>query len=818
MVSVKHVEKQNLRRARLFLLIAVLLVVCFAMTGCDEEGECIEGGEHDYVLVQENAWLLVITEDETYDKAGDQFEPRCGDTGRYFDEYKCSKCGDYVDRANGKTGVKQHELEPWEQTKAATCTSAGVEKRKCSNRFYRAGDNFVCNYSETRTVPALGHDYRDVEAKEPTCTEPGNTEGKKCSRCGHFHSGKVIPALGHDLVQHGAQAVTCTTVGWDAYVTCSRCNYTTYAEKAALGHDWGDAAYTWSADYDECTARRVCKRDSSHYEDVTANATAADFPATCTENAKAVYTATFGDPFATQTVTVTAEGTAAGHDWGEATYTWSEDRGKCTASRVCKRDGNHVETETADVTLQTTGNTCTGGATTYSVTFTNPAFVAQSDTVAFDGVGHSEEIIPGVPATCKKTGLSEGKICSVCGEILVEQKETDKDPNNHEGPFVLGLNADVPSTCTTPGYHTEGICKACGVEVKTELPLDPDNHHGIVFVQAVPATCVSTGLTEGTKCAACGKVLSGLTETPVDPDNHDWDEASYNWQDNGFCTAVRKCKLEGTHVQTITLPINVLSNSATCEQAGTVTYAADFGEPFAPQFKTSDAPALGHDWGEWGDSTATCTEVGTETRTCQRCSATETQNAAALGHTGGMATCTEQAVCTRCNQPYGEALGHDWGAWTQTKAPNCTEPGEQTRTCQRAGCGATEAEEISPVEGAHVAADPVQENAVAGTCQAEGSYDSVTYCAKCGTELSRETINTGKDASNHAGGTYIKYVDKFVGEGKVAYYTFCSGCNAKFEGEGTADASEVPEGSVWYKEDDNDGGEGGGSVGISGEG
>ena len=718
MVSVKHVEKQNPRRVRLFLLIAVLLVVCFAMTGCDEKVECIDGGEHDYVLVRENAWLCVIDEDESYDP-GDQFEPRCGDTGRYFDQYKCSKCGDTIFRANGKTGVKQHELEPWEQTKAATCTSAGVEKRKCSNFFYRTGDNFVCNYSETRTVPALGHDYRDVEAKEPTCTEPGNTKGKKCSRCGHFHSGKVIPALGHDLVQHGAQAATCTAVGWDAYVSCSRCNYSTYAEKAALGHDWGDAAYTWSADHGKCTARHECRR-CKYYEDVIAFAMAADIPATCTENAKTVYTATFGDPFATQTVTVTAEGTAAGHDWGDATYTWSADRGVCVASRVCKRDGNHVETEIADVTLQMTGNTCTGGVTTYSVTFTNPAFVAQSDTVAFNGVGHREEIIPRMPATCKKTGLSEGKICSVCGEILeaqqqtplaahveqvvpavpatckksglsegkicsvcreilVEQQKTDIDPNNHEGPFVLGLNADVPSTCTTPGYHTEGICKACGVEVKTELPLDSDNHV-VVVVNAVPATCTQTGLTEGTKCAACGKVLVEQKETDKDPNNH------------------------------------------------------------------------------------------------------------------------------------------DWGDWTQTKAPNCTELGEQTRTCQRAGCGATETEAIPAVSGAHVAADPVQENAVAGTCQAEGSYDSVTYCAKCGVELSRETINTGKDASNHAGGTYRKYVDKFVGEGKVAYYTFCSGCNAKI-GEGSADASEVPaDPDVWYKEDDNDGGEGGGSDGISGEG
>ena len=67
------------------------------------------------------------------------------------------------------------------------------------------------------------------------------------------------------------------------------------------------------------------------------------------------------------------------------------------------------------------------------------------------------------------------------------------------------------------------------------------------------------------------------------------------------------------------------------------------------------------------------------------------------------------------------------------------------------------------------------------------------------------------------GGTYIKYVDKPVGVGKVAYYIFCSGCNAK-RGEGSADASEVPDDpDVWYKEDDNDG-EGGGSDGISGEG
>ena len=118
-----------------------------------------------------------------------------------------------------------HNFDP------ANHTTDGTYTNKVMDGYHsiKVGDNYVVS-KHTEVVDA---------AVAPTCTATGLTEGKHCSVCGEVLVAQtVVDALGHDEVNHEAKAPTCTEIGWDAYVTCSRCDYTTYAEKAKLGHDY----------------------------------------------------------------------------------------------------------------------------------------------------------------------------------------------------------------------------------------------------------------------------------------------------------------------------------------------------------------------------------------------------------------------------------------------------------------------------------------------------------------------------------------------------------------------------------------------------
>ena len=186
-----------------------------------------------------------------------------------------------------------------------------------------------------------------------------------------------------------------------------------------LGHDWNKATYKWSADKTQVTATRICKRDESHVETETVNTTnEVTREAVCEEDGERTYTASFENPaFAKQTKTEAIE--KLGHDWNKATYKWSADKTQVTATRICKRDESHVETETVNTTNEVTeGATCDGaGERTYTAIFENPAFAKQTKTEAIEKLDHdwSGAWIVKKEATATEEGKEETFCTRGCG-------------------------------------------------------------------------------------------------------------------------------------------------------------------------------------------------------------------------------------------------------------------------------------------------------------------------------------------------------------------------------------------------------------------
>ena len=97
--------------------------------------------------------------------------------------------------------------------------------------------------------------------------------------------------------------------------------------------------------------------------------------------------ATYADAAGTQ---VLEDVTVAplGHDWGEPSYVWADDNSSVTATRICKRDATHKESEMAQ-TQRTDDATCTkAGKVTWTANFQNEAFQTQTKSVEEPALGH----------------------------------------------------------------------------------------------------------------------------------------------------------------------------------------------------------------------------------------------------------------------------------------------------------------------------------------------------------------------------------------------------------------------------------------------
>ena len=177
---------------------------------------------------------------------------------------------------------------------------------------------------------------------------------------------------------------------------------------------------------------------------------------------------------------VTVDGESVGR---VTSYTFSGVRGAHTIAATFEK---HSYTSAV-----TTEPTCTEkGVETFTCT------CGDSYTKEIAAKGHTEETIPGKEATCAETGLTEGKKCSVCGEVLVAQEVIPTKPHTPDG------NTDCSKETRCTECHI--VLKAAGEHAWNE---------GVVTKEA---TCTENG----EKLYTCGNC--GATKTETIPAAHKW--------------------------------------------------------------------------------------------------------------------------------------------------------------------------------------------------------------------------------------------------------------------------------------------------------
>lgn len=520
------------------------------------EATCTETGSYDEVVYCEVCGEELSRETKEIDLAEhtpgeavreNEVAETCTEDGSYDEVVYCQVCGEELSRT-AQTVAAHHTWATVETVKEPTCTEDGVGYQVCEI----CGEKNEENADGTVVLPATGHTPAEAVKEnevEATCTEEGSyDEVVYCEVCEEELSREpvTVDALGHEWEEvYVSQEPTCTATGL-GYYKCSVCGeQDTNHEIEMLPHTPGEAVVENNT-FADCTAAssydRVvyCTECNDELERETIDVEAAESHAYSADDVEFIWSDETSGVAVFRCVNESADGTRCNDEHTmifsvEDFTVITDEEPTCTESGT----GHYVAsveyagvTATADteqiVTLDATGHkeaeavkenevlpTCTTDGSFDSVIYCGDCKEELSrETITVKATGHKEEsrIENYKAATCTKDGSYDVVVYCTEGDTDEIIRNTEIIPASGHLDNTPVKENEVAATCTKEGsYDSVVYCPVCGEETSREQVITEKKAHTPIADAAAAATCIATGLTEGSHCAVCGEVLKAQT-------------------------------------------------------------------------------------------------------------------------------------------------------------------------------------------------------------------------------------------------------------------------------------------------------------------
>ncbi len=284
------------------------------------------------------------------------------------------------------------------------------------------------------------------------------------------------------------------------------------------GHSYGSPVFTWNDD-NTASASVVCSHCAEDAAERTLTAactvTQNTTPASCGSVGETVYTAEAVLDGVTYSDTRTVAIPMLDHVFTAPEFIWDEDT--CEVFYSCTVGGEQYR-DACTVAKKTEYTSCTEPGTltlTASVTIGGYTYADKTEHV-LEPRGHSEARLAGKPATCTESGLTDGIVCSVCGEILKAQ--TEIAASGHDwGAVVFEIGEDGTTVSAYRGCENE-----CGARMDGTVTVTYPDDPGTDPTTAVTASAVfPDGFTVETTLMLPNPEAGDEPDTPTEPETPD---------------------------------------------------------------------------------------------------------------------------------------------------------------------------------------------------------------------------------------------------------------------------------------------------------